>query len=358
MMRFFMTAAAIAMAVATAPRAGAAPGPKPVAPQRVLFVGNGFTSTNNLPSMVTLMVASRKQTLQTEMLAVPAATLGVHAANPAVAKNITSASVHWDHVVLQDRSDIPVQTPTVTLVEGNKLCDIVKKVGAKPVFFLTWAYRGKGDGKGAGVPAGMDEEMQNTLNLAYCAVAKANDARLAPVGPAWQAVLAKDPKAPLYAADGQQPSQDGSYLAACVFYALFTGQSPVGLPAKIAEQKGAKRRVLADVTSTRAKLYQQTAWDTVQNVTLETLLAEDAKKDAASPTVEEAKARLKKGMTINDAAKALDAQPVQRNDADGVYAFRLRNHTRLWLNCGKGGVITSYSAGPENGLRGIEVGLK
>ncbi|MFQ5694805.1 MAG: hypothetical protein ACE5HB_02350 [Terriglobia bacterium] len=30
--------------------------------------------------------------------------------------------------------------------------------------------------------------------------------------------------------DGSHPNQVGSYLAACVFWAILTGESPVGLP--------------------------------------------------------------------------------------------------------------------------------
>ncbi len=41
------------------------------------------------------------------------------------------------------------------------------------------------------------------------------------------------PGFPLYEEDRSHPSALGTYLTACVFYGIFTNQSPVGLPQRL-----------------------------------------------------------------------------------------------------------------------------
>jgi hypothetical protein len=49
------------------------------------------------------------------------------------------------------------------------------------------------------------------------------------VGYAWFVVRQQDPGIELWQSDQSHPSQAGTYLAACVFYATLFDQSPVGL---------------------------------------------------------------------------------------------------------------------------------
>ena len=58
--------------------------------------------------------------------------------------------------------------------------------------------------------------------------------------------------------DGHHPELAGSYLSACVFYAVLTGQSPVGHPCT-ATQAGQ-----APVDPQTARFLQEVAWETVQ----------------------------------------------------------------------------------------------
>jgi hypothetical protein len=97
--------------------------------------------------------------------------------------------------------------------------------------------------------------MQAGLRKAYQTVATQNGGRMAPVGDAWETALASHPAIPLFAGDGSHPAEHGSYLAACVFYAALTGNSPEGLsfwPAAVsaadaaALQKVAKQAALGN----------------------------------------------------------------------------------------------------------------
>jgi len=53
---------------------------------------------------------------------------------------------------------------------------------------------------------------------------------VSPVGVAWKYVRDNHPAIVLYAGDGSHPSYEGTYLAACTFYASVFRKSPVGAP--------------------------------------------------------------------------------------------------------------------------------
>ena len=56
---------------------------------------------------------------------------------------------------------------------------------------------------------------QVDLDTAVAAIATEIDARVAPVGRAWEVVLASHPEVELYDRDGSHPTAAGSFLAAC-----------------------------------------------------------------------------------------------------------------------------------------------
>jgi hypothetical protein len=55
------------------------------------------------------------------------------------------------------------------------------------------------------------------------------EATVSPVGIAWREVRQQYPDINLYKDDGSHPNRRGTYLAACVFYAVVFQQSPEGL---------------------------------------------------------------------------------------------------------------------------------
>jgi hypothetical protein len=71
--------------------------------------------------------------------------------------------------------------------------------------------------------------MQDTLTAAYCENAYATNSYVAPVGEAWRAALTENPNISLHSSDQSHPSYEGSYLAACVFYAVLWNESPIGI---------------------------------------------------------------------------------------------------------------------------------
>jgi hypothetical protein len=56
---------------------------------------------------------------------------------------------------------------------------------------------------------------------------------VAPAGSAWQRFLQKHDQPVLHDRDGSHPTLAGSYLAACAFFSVLFGESPVGIASEL-----------------------------------------------------------------------------------------------------------------------------
>jgi len=213
---------------------------------RVLFIGNSHTFLNYMPQMLTELVraAGRGVVLHAEQSVGDGASLEWHWNQAATPEKI--AARRWDYVVLQDRSAGPLENRESFERYGRLLEATIRAQGARTVFYMTWAKRAR-------------PETQALLSEAYGAIARELGALLAPVGSAWQRAQQLDPEILLHHADGRHANPAGSYLAACVFFAVLLGVSPVGLTGCM-DIQGKMRPELAQ---DEAALLQQAAWDTV-----------------------------------------------------------------------------------------------
>ena len=213
-------------------------------PVRVLFVGNSYTSANNLVNMFVGLTASAKPPvrIQAGQFTKGGYTFGRHAKDEACRKIISSGK--WDVVVLQEQSQMPFIRPKLMHADARKLHAEVQKAGARSVFFMTWAREHQ-------------PENAEKIAKAYSQIAAELGAVAVPVGRAWQKALAENPKLKLHAADKSHPNVHGTYLAACVFYATFTGRDPRGLAG------GAPK----SITAADRRFLQGTAWETVRKAT-------------------------------------------------------------------------------------------
>ena len=213
---------------------------------RVLFIGNSHTFLNYMPQMLTELVraAGRGVVLHAEQSVGDGASLEWHWNHAATPEKI--AARRWDYVVLQDRSAGPLEDRESFERYGRLLEATIRAQGARTVFYMTWAKRAR-------------PETQALLSEAYGTIARELGALLAPVGSAWQRAQQLDPEILLHHADGRHANPAGSYLAACVFFAVLLGVSPVGLPGCM-DIQGKMRPELAQG---EAALLQQAAWDTV-----------------------------------------------------------------------------------------------
>jgi hypothetical protein len=211
--RIFLALAAFFVFVPAMP---AHDGPKAV---RVLFIGNSFTFVNDLPKMIAELAEAGKQPpLEHERETPGGASFEKHWKDGKAAKKIAAGP--WDFVVLQEQSQRPLVNRPLMFEYAAKLDGEIRKHGAKTLLYQTWAVQDQ-------------PEQQPALSKAYLDLGTELNARVAPVGIAWQKALEDNPKLVLHSADKSHPSKAGTYLAACVFYAAIYGKSPEGLPGKI-----------------------------------------------------------------------------------------------------------------------------
>lgn len=70
--------------------------------------------------------------------------------------------------------------------------------------------------------------MQGRLRSSYLLMGQQNAAPVSPVGAVWRDFRANNPNVNLYTGDESHPNINGSYLAACTFYASIYHSSPIG----------------------------------------------------------------------------------------------------------------------------------
>lgn len=193
---------------------------------RILFVGNSYTFVNDLPTVFAGLAKAGGHQVATGMVAQGGWTLSQHASSSDTLDKIKSA--RWNYVVLQEQSEIPAfpQIRTQQMYPAaRQLASQIEATGATPVFFITWAHR---DGMPDSGLANY-ETMQSQINQGYLLIAQELNAPIAPVGMAWANAHSQNPQLDLWQADGSHPTQQGTYLAACVFYAVLFNQNPEGL---------------------------------------------------------------------------------------------------------------------------------
>jgi len=201
--------------------------------KRVLFLGNSYTGVNNLPQMIADVALSLGDTLIFDSNTPGGYTLNGHSTNAISQAKIAQGG--WDFVVLQEQSQLPAfpysQFSTASLPYSITLCNQIRAANscAKPLFYMTWG-RKNGDQANCAIypPLCTYSGMQGQLRERYLLMGDTNIAEVAPVGAVWRELRANNANIDLYQSDESHPSLEGSYLAACTFYASIFHKSPVG----------------------------------------------------------------------------------------------------------------------------------
>ena len=223
---------------------------------RVLFIGNSYVYTNDLPEMLRLLSASGGKTIIKDQNTPGGYTLQGHSTNaPSLAK---IAQGGWDYVILQEQSQMPsfpIGQVTSDVFPYARILDSLIRVSspcAETMFFMTWG-RKYGDASNCAFypPLCTFEGMQARLRESYLEMANDNQALAAPVGEAFKYSRMADSTINLYSPDNSHPSLAGTYLAACTFYATIFETSPVG------------SSFPAGINATQAAFLQQIAHQTV-----------------------------------------------------------------------------------------------
>lgn len=223
--------------------------------KEVLFLGNSFTSANNLPALVRNLAEADGNTLTVDSNVPGGYQLMQHAADNTTLNKIMVKD--WDFVVIQAQSQepsfpdpyvednvYPYAEVLVNKIIENNACTI-------PLFYATWG-RQTGDPQWEGINT--FGKMNERLYSAYSYMAEKAQGMLVPAGVAFAgvkdgtlgtAVTFED----LYTADGSHPTIKGSYLVACLFNNIIFNKTSLGntyLPNGISAEEGNYLQEVAD----------------------------------------------------------------------------------------------------------------
>jgi hypothetical protein len=147
----------------------------------------------------------------------------------------------FDAVLMMDCSQCPIhpKLQSIFYEYAAKHSATVRKHGAEPILFMSWAYQDK-------------PEMTEQLAAEYVKAGKAVNALVVPAGIAFANSLAKRPEIILHIADKRHPTLAGTYLAACTVLASVYKQNPTG------------NKYFGGLPADVATHLQTVAWDTAQ----------------------------------------------------------------------------------------------
>lgn len=227
----------------------------------VLFLGNSYTSVNNLPQLVQSLSGSAGKTLIIDSNMPGGATVSAHLNDATTISKI--AQGNWDYVVIQEQS----QVPTIDYYRYNDmypalidLKGVVEQFNpcARLITYMTWGRRFGGQQCDPSnvycSPVFVDfNHMQDSLTSAYMEISDFLGVQCAPVGVTWQNIL-NDTTLVLHSTDNSHPNIDGSYVAALTLFSAIWKQPSQGLTFN------------AGITPARAQYYQQQSDNTVFNI--------------------------------------------------------------------------------------------
>jgi hypothetical protein len=210
---FFLSAiVCLALASACSPDRWPYFGPQPTPTAQVLFIGNSYTYYNGgIDKELNRLAPS----IGTQSITAGGFTLKDHWEKGDAAAAIRAGG--WNYVVLQEQSLLPVLNWDMFNTYARLFDAEIRAVGARTVLLMTWE---RPDSAAEGV---------TTANLAngYYAVGNGLGALVVPAGVAFSHSLLLRPDLALNIQDGH-PTAAGTYLAACVVYAVILQKSPVG----------------------------------------------------------------------------------------------------------------------------------
>lgn len=210
---------------------------------KVLFIGNSLTAANDLPAVLAgLATAGGQRPLVWKSVLRPGASLEDHWNAGEARRAIRSE--RWDFVVLQQGPSALPESRVLLRRDAALFAAEIRAAGSRPALYMVWPSRSRAfdfDG----------------VSLSYRTAARDVGGLLLPVGEAWRAAWSRNPKAELYSSDGFHPTAEGSYLAALVMFEALYGHTPVGLPARVPENRGTP--ALVDLPPAEARLLQEAA---------------------------------------------------------------------------------------------------
>jgi len=202
---------------------------------KVLFIGNSFTSQNNLPNLFFELAqgAGKNVVIASHMpggISVGDTVQGTsaHMFNPVVYALIKSNN--WDYLVLQDnqgRFCLPYGhfSGSSLVIEGHlKILDSL--LYYHPCAHMLW-YAGYGPKDGYPPYGNTGIALIDSIYQNYQFLNDTAQQIIAPIGPAFKRIITQNPSMDLWSSDAVHPSLFGSTLVANVIYASIFKSSPM-----------------------------------------------------------------------------------------------------------------------------------
>jgi hypothetical protein len=225
---------------------------------RVLFVGNSHTYVNDLPALFSGLSEAGGRPVQTDASTFGGYSLEDHTKTQATLDKIARDS--WSYVVLQEQSVMPTirYWRDSSMYPASRLLDsLIGLQGAQTAFYMTWGWKHGGQHSyGDSLSPDFQDyfEMQESVRVAYEGIAEELSSTLVPVGMAFALARRTDSLVDLWQIDSCHATLEGTYLGACVFYAVLYQANPVGLP------------FYGGLDPATARFCQEIAWQTVSGV--------------------------------------------------------------------------------------------
>jgi len=241
-MLFRFAASLIVLSLSACGKPSTAPRARPVS---VLFVGDSLLLVNDLPRVFAAIAASRGDRVDVVVNATGGGhSTSRHALADDAFRQKKLPSKDWDFAVLQEHSALPIiDVPGEEIAPHVRaLSQLIRENAARTrlVFLETWGFKDGNTENCAYAPVLCTYgSMQDALLQAYSDMARENNGLIAPAGEAWREVRHARPDVELYG-DDHHPSLQGTYLSACVLYAILFkkkshGADPQGLEPARAE---------------------------------------------------------------------------------------------------------------------------
>lgn len=193
----------------------------------VLFLGNSYTSVNNLPQIIHDMALSAGDTLVFDSYSPGGYKLIDHSLDLNSRNKIMSGG--WDFVVIQGQSQEPITLYNQFMSGGFALYNLIKQYNpcAVTMPYMTWGRKNGDASNCATFPVMCTYQgMDTTLRDRYLNLTASINGTVSPVSVVWNYLRQHHPSIELYMADESHPSIEGSYAAACCFYASLFKKDP------------------------------------------------------------------------------------------------------------------------------------
>ena len=178
-----------------------------VSAQKILFVGNSLTYSNNLPQILEIISTNFDESVKTTVLCFANYGLIDHW-NEGKFQKMMSQEI-FDYVIVQQGPSSQPPGKKMLVDYGKKKKSACKENGTRLAYFMVWPSKQ--------YYFTFDGVIKN-----YKYAAKSNEAELFPVGIIWKKYVKIKNKVSLYDYDDFHPSTAGSFLAALtIFHGLF-----------------------------------------------------------------------------------------------------------------------------------------